>query len=56
MDFVLNHTFQKESFLLCTTNDYVVEAYKVTIPANAFPYHINENGDFEICIPSAENK
>lgn len=36
--------------------EYVTEAYKVTIPANAFPYYMNENGDFEICIPSAENK
>lgn len=34
----------------------MMKAYKVTIPANAFPYHMNENGDFEICIPSEENK
>lgn len=32
-----------------------MDAYKVTIPANAFPYHMNENGDFEICIPCVEN-
>lgn len=36
--------------------EYVTEAYKVTIPANVFPYYMNENGDFEICIPSEENK
>ncbi len=46
--------FSKGKFFIMY--DYVVEAYKVTIPANAFPYHMNENGDFEICIPSAENK
>lgn len=34
----------------------MMKAYKVTIPANAIPYHMNENGDFEICIPSEENK
>lgn len=33
----------------------VMDAYKVTIPANEFPYHLSKNGDFEICIP-AEDK
>ncbi len=32
-----------------------MDAYKVKIPANAFPYHMNENGDFKICIPCVEN-
>lgn len=34
----------------------MMKAYKVIIPSNAFPYSMNENGDFEICIPSEENK
>lgn len=46
--------FSKGKFLIMY--EYMVEAYKITIPANAFPYHMNENGDFEICIPSEENK
>lgn len=46
--------FSKGKFLIMY--EYVTEAYKVTIPANAFPYHMNKNGDFEICIPSEENK
>lgn len=46
--------FSKGKFLIMY--EHVVEAYKVTIPANAFPYHMNKNGDFEICIPSTENK
>lgn len=46
--------FSKGKFLIMY--EYVTEAYKVTIPANAFPHHMNENGDFEICIPSEENK
>ena len=46
--------FSKGKFLIMY--EYVTEAYKVTIPTNAFPYHMNENRDFEICIPSEENK
>lgn len=46
--------FSKGKFLIMY--EYVVEAYKVTIPSNVFPYHMNDNGDFEICIPSEENK
>lgn len=46
--------FSKGKFLIMY--EYVMEVYKVIIPANAFPYHMNENGDFEICIPSEENK
>ena len=46
--------FSKGKFLV--TYECMIKAYKVTIPANAFPYHMNENGDFEICIPSEENK
>jgi hypothetical protein len=52
--FRIRPCFSKGKFLIMY--EYVVEAYKVTIPANAFPYHMNENGDFEICIPSEENK
>lgn len=46
--------FSKGKFLVMY--ECMIKAYKVTIPANAFPYHMNENGDFEICIPSEENK
>lgn len=52
--FCVRPCFSKGKFLIMY--EYMVEAYKVTIPANAFPYHMNENGDFEICIPSEENK
>ena len=46
--------FSKGKFLVMY--ECMIKAYKVTIPANAFPYYMNENGDFEICIPSEENK
>ena len=46
--------FSKGKFLVMY--ECMIKAYKVTIPANAFPYHMNENGDFKICIPSTENK
>lgn len=46
--------FSKGKFLVMY--ECMMEAYKVTIPANAFPYHMNENGDFDICIPSEEHK
>jgi len=46
--------FSKGKFLVMY--ECMMKAYKVTIPSNAFPYSMNENGDFEICIPSEENK
>lgn len=32
-----------------------MEAYKVEIPANAFPYNLSEDGNFEIYIPVENN-
>lgn len=52
--FRIRPCFSKGKFLVMY--ECMMKAYKVTIPANAFPYHMNENGDFEICISSEENK
>lgn len=52
--FRIRPCFSKGKFLVIY--ECMMKAYKVTIPSNAFPYSINENGDFEICIPSEENK
>lgn len=52
--FRIRPCFSKGKFLVMY--EYMTEAYKVTNPANVFPYYMNENGDFEICIPSEENK
>ena len=52
--FRIRPCFSKGKFLVMY--ECMMKAYKVTIPSNAFPYSINENGDFEICIPSEENK
>lgn len=52
--FRIRPCFSKGKFLVMY--ECMMKAYKVTIPPNAFPYSINENGDFEICIPSEENK
>ena len=52
--FRIRPCFSKGKFIVMY--ECMTEAYKVTIPANAFPYHMNENGDFEIVIPSEENK
>ena len=52
--FRIRPCFSKGKFLVMY--ECMMKAYKVTIPANAIPYHMNENGDFEICIPSEENK
>lgn len=46
--------FSRGKFLIMY--ECMIKAYKVTIPANVFPYYMNENGDFEICVPSEENK
>lgn len=42
--------FSKGKFLVMY--ECMMEAYKVTIPSNELLYHMNENGDFEIRIPS----
>ena len=47
--FRIRPCFSKGKFLVMY--ECMMKAYKVTIPSNAFPYSINENGDFEICIP-----
>lgn len=52
--FRIRPCFSKGKFLVMY--ECMMKAYKVTIPSNAFPYNMNENGDFEICIPSEENK
>lgn len=52
--FRIRPCFSKGKFLVMY--ECMMKAYKVTIPSNAFPYSISENGDFEICIPSEENK
>ena len=52
--FRIRPCFSKGKFLVMY--ECMMKAYKVTIPSIAFPYSINENGDFEICIPSEENK
>lgn len=46
--FRIRPCFSKGKFIVMY--ECMTEAYKVTIPANVFPYHVNENGDFEICI------
>lgn len=52
--FRIRPCFSKGKFLVMY--ECMMKAYKATIPSNAFPYSMNENGDFEICIPSEENK
>ena len=44
----------KGKFLI--TYECIMDAYKISIPANEFPYYLNKSGDFEICIPNTENK
>lgn len=45
--------FSKGKFIIMY--ECYMDAYKVAIPANALLYHMNANGDFEICIPCVEN-